>query len=593
MGLPFFFKQLLEYYGENKLILMKLNCPADLLYIDANCLFHPQCFKILELCKDTTDIHKLENYMFQRIINYIEFLISYVKPNKEVYICVDGVAPVAKISQQRKRRFRSIDDIYVKDNIKDKFNVKHNDLWNNSSITPGTKFMEDLHQYLIKYIESKKNEKLKYFYSSYHTPGEGEHKILQIIKKKTTNDICVIYGLDADLIFLSLASQKNNIFLLRESSQLQGHSRETTIKTESKSPINDVNEELRFVSVDKIKECYYDQLRNIITQKLKVQKGFVNLPRIKNKKYDKMTDLINDFIFICFFLGNDFLPQLPSLDVRKYGLDIILDVYTNVLLELCENIIKINPLKINMNFLSIFLQKLGELEENYFTSIVPEYNRRQQSKKCTSTDPYTIELWNLENMKNIKIIDTVNLGSGTSSEWKFRYYEHYFGVSEHMSDHVSNMCMNYLEGIYWISNYYFIECPSQYWQYAFTHSPFISDISKFLKEHNSFDLNTVFFQKTEPLKPCEQLLAVLPPACYQLLPKSYQFLVKDSDSPIIHMFPSKIELDFINKDMYWQCIPMIPFLNIEELLNGIINLKLTDDEEKRNITVTTLNANRV
>ena len=117
MGLPFFFKQLLEYYGEKNLILMKVKSPIDSLYIDANCLFHPQCFKILELCKDTTDLQQLENKMFQRITNYIDFLISYANPTKEVYICVDGVAPVAKISQQRKRRFRGVDDTMVKDKI--------------------------------------------------------------------------------------------------------------------------------------------------------------------------------------------------------------------------------------------------------------------------------------------------------------------------------------------------------------------------------------------------------------------------------------------------------------------------------------------
>ena len=48
------------------------------------------------------------------------------------------------------------------------------------------------------------NGNKKIYFSSASTPGEGEHKLLQHIKKANNNFKYVVYGLDADLIFLSL-----------------------------------------------------------------------------------------------------------------------------------------------------------------------------------------------------------------------------------------------------------------------------------------------------------------------------------------------------------------------------------------------------
>ena len=49
--------------------------------------------------------------------------------------------------------------------------------------------------------------------------GEGEHKILQHIKKYTKDDINSMYGLDADLIMLSLVSG-SKVYLLERSCSL-------------------------------------------------------------------------------------------------------------------------------------------------------------------------------------------------------------------------------------------------------------------------------------------------------------------------------------------------------------------------------------
>jgi 5'-3' exonuclease len=172
MGVPGFVTWIRQYC-KDRMILNSLpkGESCEVLYIDGNCLVHPKCFEVLDYCKNVTSIEKLENLMFKRIVKYISFLVDYVQP-KECYFAIDGVAPLAKISQQQKRRYRSIEDAIMKDDIKRQFNVKVDSRWSNVVITPGTEFMERLHLYLLRYFQMKKEgSKVKYIYSSYHTSG--------------------------------------------------------------------------------------------------------------------------------------------------------------------------------------------------------------------------------------------------------------------------------------------------------------------------------------------------------------------------------------------------------------------------------------
>lgn len=593
MGVPGFFGWLLRNYKDRKFIVQDLPKKAKILYIDSNCLFHPQCFKILDNFPNLDNLDKLENNMFKRIINYIDYLVNYVNP-EIVYISVDGVAPLAKISQQRKRRFKSIEDNLAKESIKRKYNIEFNSIWSNTKITPGTVFMEKLHNKIITHLKekSKKNINIKYIYSSYHTPGEGEHKILNDIRNRSMNseienkdDIYVIYGLDADLFFLSMASQKQNIYLLRESSHLDNNN----VKYELFDPIDDVAEDLKYVSIDWTKACYNKQIINILNKKLNLIK---KENEVKQIDFDKK-DFINDFIFLCYLLGNDFLPHIPSIDIKKNGLDFLLDCYSEVYIRTQLNIINLKPnykIKINYIVLTEILRLCSLKESYYFSKILPEYVETHNKKKCPVNDDYGKEVWELDHIKNVNIKNNVNLGVGKQEEWKYRYYSNYFGKlkdydlkdTKNIKDDkykilINDLCKNYFEGLEWVSKYYFEGCPSWLWQYKYTHSPFISDLYVFLK-HNLIEVK---FNNDYPLDPCIQLLSVLPPNCFKELPKKYQKLVTDNTSPIKDMFPetNTIEIDYLYKDQLWECIPMIPYLDVSRIKEECSKHKLSKNEQ--------------
>lgn len=584
MGVPGFFAWLIRHYKEPKIIKNSLDSRPKILYIDSNCLFHPQCFKIMENCSDQKNLDKLETMMFKRIINYINYLVNFVNPEETVYISVDGVAPLAKIKQQRIRRFKSIEDNINKNKIKEKYGIESNSIWNNTKITPGTDFMERLHKKIHTYYEKKVKEdkdiSYNIVYSSYHTPGEGEHKILEDIKEKLKipskiNDTYIVYGLDADLFFLSMASKKNNLFLLREASQLDFK----VTNNELYDPVEDVAEELKYVSVDRTIECYNEQIKYILNK--------------KNERYNykiKVDNFINDFVFICYLLGNDFLPHLPSVDIKKGGLDFILDCYCEIILKVQTNLIYLDTssskgkreVKINMIFFEELMRLMSCKENYYFVNILPDYQQMALKKKCPNNDPMSIELWEYDYMKNIKIDDPIKLGIDKPEDWKYRYYQHYFGINKlNYKELVNKLCDNYLEGLMWVTKYYFETCPSWRWQYNFLHAPFLSDIYNYMRS-NSIDMNNYTFDKEQPLTPSIQLLSVLPIYCSGEITPSYRKLIESKDSPIIDMFPSKVEVDYLYKDIIWQAIPQLPNLNINRVLEAVKNIKLTEKEKKYN-----------
>ena len=580
MGVPYCFGWLLKQKKINIINNLKID-NINILYFDWNCLLHPQCFHILNKNINLKDVDKLEKKMFKRIIDYTNYVIRFVNPKEYIFFAIDGVAPLAKIKQQRQRRFGYAND--YKKEIYEKYNIPYNDSWCNVVITPGTEFMNKLHKKIIKYYKDPKNKKnytnidskLSILYSSYHIPGEGEHKILQDIKErypKNNTENIVIYGLDADLIFLSMASKRNNIYLLRE---------DTIINNKKTNSIDDeiINESLIYVNMDITMECinitFRDGIINYLNSNCLIKED-INFDNIS---------FVDDYILICYLLGNDFLPHFPSLNLRRHGMETIIKIYIE---NFCNNNFTLlinrenNNIKINNNEFINFINNLAFEEKIFFQKKLHNYIRNENNRlKCFEKEKYKIKIWEIENLLNDKPKDIIRLGQGEEENWKFRYYKIYFNSEEHQKETIENICENYLEGLVWVLKYYLSECCDWQWKYNFNHPPLLCDLNNYLKKYNNL-INNIKFKENPSIEIYEQLLSVLPPKFNYLLPKSYRFLTVSQNSPIIDMYPIEYEIDKLYKNKLYECIPLIPNLNLYRIKSTIkkLELKLNINEKK-------------
>jgi 5'-3' exoribonuclease 2 len=81
-------------------------------------------------------------------------------------------------------------------------------------------------------------------------------------------------------------------------------------------------------------------------------------------KYD-FEKIIDDFVFLCFFVGNDFIPHLPSLKIREGAIDALIYLYKKVIVTLDGYLTEDNG-KINLSRTEKLLEKLALVEEEIF-----------------------------------------------------------------------------------------------------------------------------------------------------------------------------------------------------------------------------------
>jgi 5'-3' exonuclease len=611
MGVPGFFRELIKLYPH--IIRNSVNGRVSHLFLDYNCLLHPQCFKILALNIDETDPDRLYDKMIKRILAFTDYLENFINPSELFYVAIDGVAPEAKISQQRQRRFGYAND--YRHIVMKKHNVPHNSSWSNIVITPGTEFMHKTHlklkaHFARKAREDTKDKSCSYVYSSYLTPGEGEHKILQYIKKNIpTNhkDPIVIYGLDADLIFLAMSSQYSNLYLLREADQLN------QARADHDDP-NNVGEELLFVDIDVTKESInshfnsefdrFTQVENDVEENLMDDMfgdGSLDDDSRSSDRNERRSryrfDFCNDYIFICYFLGNDFLPHLPSVDIKINGMKMVMDSYMSVVERRAETMIKYDKsgkIRVDPEFMYEFICSMAAKEDHFFRSTLPDDIRKRKRRRCYESEKYKRDIWEIENLRatidghgrlqKLKIDDPIRLGEGQPKDWKSRYYEHYFHADYRQQEMIDKICENYVEGLYWVARYYFEECPTWRWQYRYAHPPFLSDIMQYLERTDIVASEYgIEFTQEKPLDMYTQLVSVIPQRYAHILPYSLQSLSGSANSPVIDMYPTTYPLDMINKTILYKCVPHIPYLDVTRIERAVRELKLTEKETIRAI----------
>ena len=356
--------------------------------------------------------------IFRNVCYYLDRVIGDIaQPNQLVYMAIDGVAPRAKLNQQRSRRYRSglegqiettiyeahaqklarekeeklaeernllqgtrsyIDEVtpfsmddgysfsYMAEPIsgetthpnvhskkgdpleevspgrfKGKFEATTNsandtftphsdgkgdsdDVFHSNVITPGTPFFQDFTQHLEHFVQYKistdpKWQKLTIIFSGPNVPGEGEHKIMDFIRTERRrpdydpNLRHCIMGQDGDLIMLGLATHEPNLVLLRERvvfSMTKRKLAEAQAENGLDSYLHNGHFEFLHIGVLRDYLAFEFETSNILS----------------TSTYD-LEHTIDDFVFMTFFVGNDFLPHMPALDIADHAFDLLFSTY--------------------------------------------------------------------------------------------------------------------------------------------------------------------------------------------------------------------------------------------------------------------------
>jgi 5'-3' exonuclease len=542
MGIPSYFSHFVRQHRKIIKQIKLLNKPIDNLYLDCNAFIYDG----VNSDRTNMDEDKLIEFVCDKLIYYINLL----KPNKKVFIAFDGVAPVAKLMQQRKRRYLSwFQSNYISEQLGLGPGTGPSPAsWNTSAITPGTLFMDKLSEKIKTRFNNAKEFGLEQFIISCSDEvGEGEHKIFSYIRENSSyhhDTNTVIYGLDADLIMLTLThlAISNNLYLFRETPEF------------IKRIDNTLNpNELYLLDIPE----FGKKIINDFTGAQMADASFKNEDNI-NKIYD--------YIFIFFLLGNDFMPHFPALNIRTNGIDLLLNAYKqtihskNLFLTNNNHNNNHNNNQINWKNLRIFIEYLSISELTYikkeYSTRDKKYNHNHQSKAhLKSEKELETKLLNLPMTDRVyeKYINPNETG------WETRYYRVLFDLPSVSEKQKKEICINYLEGLEWTFKYYKSDCVDWRWTYKYDYPPLLVDLLKYIPY---FD--TEYFTKNTktPVAPIVQLSYVLPKQSLYLIPKAVsELLLKIKPE----WYVDNCDFQWAFCKYFWESHVKLPEIDINEL----------------------------
>ena len=395
-----------------------------------------------------------------------------------------------------------------------------------------------------------------------------------------------MYGQDADLIMLGLVSHEPHFTLLREIVNFGNFQRnDNALKAVTKFT---KQSDFQLLHLSILREYIaidfghgIGGMTGAVVEAEKEEDATKATTESKPTSFD-LEAIIDDWVFMTFLVGNDFLPHMPTLDISLGAFDLLFNTYKEQRPTWGEGeyLTKAGEIK-DPARLEAFLAVIGAAETEAFETLeINEAEFVQKKRKWDKRDgkpegPSDFELAMLEKDKQTnyqsmidnmvemngvegtKFVDGWELPSDAEKkDHKGRYYFEKLKLTPvDINDHLA-LRQSYIEGLIWCLAYYYKGCISWGWYYPYHYGPLISDLT---------DLPNVFknikFEIGAPLKPFEQLMGCLPPASASIVPKPYRKLMTSPDSPILQFYPEQFVVDmngkrFVYRNAYFENIKM-------------------------------------
>lgn len=597
MGVPSLFISLVRNKAYSGILTAieagKTHC--DYLLLDFNALVYDAYARVSRAMKGKK-MNKVttEGHIVEELIGHLRHLIcEVVQPKKCTYFAIDGPAPRAKMIQQRSRRYRGYQSkMYIR-GLQERLGIEVDEAWDASAnIAPGTVFMEKMTEELEKVMKAKgfseHHAGMEVVLSSSNVPGEAEHKIMPILRNlmknsKTADEVVYVDSKDADLIVLCTMTHKNNVHIIRR------------VAGENDKDLKEAFEGKEFIqfNIDALREGWQkDLMKNSSV-------GEVNPIR-----------LLNDYNFLTFMVGNDFVPALSYMRVKRDGLKVLKTIYNEVKTKHSGYLVDYDPMdnsavpRLNNAFLKDVFVELAKREDKGMKEeyrmvkrLMAGYKDQRRMEKEDGMSPFDLEKTRYE---HLEVCSSDHPLYGEYQEefrkidydqpkevWREKFYEYYLGVTkENMEEYNAKrveLVMNYLESLIFNLRYYFKGEPSWTWHYRFRTAPLPSDVVYVLKNVLT-DVNSIEFEKGKPFTPFQQLMLILPPQNADLVPEALRPVMSELEMGCVQYYPMGFRMDVTVgiKTIYSEAI--LPEIETEHLI-GVVKGReemMTEAEKKRN-----------
>ena len=451
-----------------------------------------------------TPWNEMKFKVFNMIMSELDDIIERIMPRETLVIAIDGPTNVAKMQQQRTRRYRSA--FHSSDKSFD-----------TSIVTPGTDFMFELDELIRRELIDRRS---KYpptvIYSSHMVNGEGEHKLMEMYRANQIlgDDRHVIYGLDADLILLSLISPQKNVVLVRE---------------------------------DRRKILNIELLRQELI-------GFAP-PNLKETA-------IIDFIILMTLVGNDFIPHGPLHHSMFHLVEGLLGAYYELNTPL--SIKNDDIYTVNLPALGMIVKKMHELQAerlayetmnpNFREDQPAMYNRFNQGALRMDGEEVVFDFDSFRSIWYTNAFGCNNGGNPINDDYG--------------KEDIDDMCQSYVEGIIWCTRYYQSKDVDQKWVYRYFHAPLFIDLAEYLMKLSpsygpSLD-NEFHIEYNLEWDALVQLACVIP-----ITNKTFPLGLGNINQLIPDMFPSQIVFESDGFDEVRNFVVIMPIITIDRIMAAV------------------------